>query len=101
MDPSHTASIAPQKRTKDTSSGPDISPATMKSQPPRKRQLRVQVGKRLFPSGKRKQTTTNYCLNKNMILLVEISGGPTRIPLHELDVNQTKGFSMAGMLFKY
>ena len=89
VDPSHMASIAPQKWTKDTSSGPGISPATMKSQPPRKRQLRLQVGKRVFPSGKRKQTI-NYCSNKNIILLVEIIRGPTRIPLHELDVNQKK-----------
>lgn len=38
-----------QKRTKDTSSGPGISPLTMKAQPPRKR--RPDVGKRLFPDG--------------------------------------------------
>ena len=62
VDPSHTASIAPQKRTKDTSSGPGISPAIMKSQPPRKRQL--QVRKRLFPSGKRKQVNNNKLLHK-------------------------------------
>ena len=47
-----SVSIGPQKRSKDTSSGPGISPATLKSQPPRKRSLGM--GKKLFPSGKRK-----------------------------------------------
>ena len=37
-----------QKRAKDTSSGPGISPPTLKSQPPRKR--RPGVGKTLHPS---------------------------------------------------
>ena len=57
-----SGSIAPQKRTKDTSSGPGISPTTMKSQPPRKRWL--QMGKKLFPVVREKKyskTNTHYC----------------------------------------
>ena len=51
-----SVSIASQKQTKDTISGPGISPMTMKSQPPRKRWL--QMGKKLFCSGKRGKKNT-------------------------------------------